>query len=180
MVAADRGLFRAKVPLLSAADTTANLRQYLGALEAQLGRGGEFLFGPLTIADFSVAHSVGRLRGVGAPAEALMTPCRHLVRWHDRMLAFGHGNSEELSSQDAVQIAAKASGHEPTTFTAEPGLERGQQVGVSAVDYGTEATVGTLVGLGPEEVVIERKDARAGTVHVHFPRAGFQIAPASA
>ena len=180
VVSADRDSFRASVPRLSAADSSANLRQYLGALEAQLARGGEFLSGPLTIADFSVAHSVGRLRGVGAPAEALIAPCTHLQRWHDRMLAFGHGHSEELSSEAAVRIAATASGHESTTFTAEPGLERGQQVGVSAADYGLESSVGTLVGLGPEEMVIERKDPRAGTVHVHFPRAGFQIAPASA
>jgi hypothetical protein len=29
--------------------------------------------------------------------------------------------------------------------------------------------------LGTDEVVIERTDSRAGTVHVHFPRAGFQV-----
>jgi hypothetical protein len=31
------------------------------------------------------------------------------------------------------------------------------------------------VGLSAEEVVIRRSDERAGTVHVHFPRAGYQI-----
>jgi len=35
--------------------------------------------------------------------------------------------------------------------------------------------VGALVGLTHEEVVIERHDERAGTLHVHFPRLGFQI-----
>ena len=34
---------------------------------------------------------------------------------------------------------------------------------------------GTLVGLSSNEVIIRRTDDRAGTVHVHFPRAGFQI-----
>ena len=34
---------------------------------------------------------------------------------------------------------------------------------------------GTLVGLSDDEVVIRRTDERAGTVHVHFPRAGFQV-----
>ena len=179
-IVADRNPFRAPVPRLSAADAGANLRNYLGALEAQLGRGGEFVCGSLTIADFSVAHCVGRLRSGGPPAEALVAPCTHVLRWHDRMLAFGHGSSEELPSEDAVRIAAQASGHVPTPFTVEPGLERGQQVSVSAVDYGLEPSVGTLVGLGPDEVVIERTDTRAGTVHVHFPRAGFRIAPASA
>jgi hypothetical protein len=34
---------------------------------------------------------------------------------------------------------------------------------------------GTLVGLSPESVTLRRQDPRAGTVHVHFPRFGFQI-----
>ena len=56
VVAADRDSFRAKVPRVSAADTSANLRQYLGALEAQLGQGGEFLCGPLTPQDEALAQ----------------------------------------------------------------------------------------------------------------------------
>jgi hypothetical protein len=34
---------------------------------------------------------------------------------------------------------------------------------------------GTLVGLSADEVVLRRRDERAGTVHVHFPRIGFQV-----
>lgn len=34
---------------------------------------------------------------------------------------------------------------------------------------------GTLVGLDEVEAVLRRSDPRAGTVHVHFPRFGFQI-----
>lgn len=48
-------------------------------------------------------------------------------------------------------------------------------VTVAATDYGTDAVAGTLVGLSNTESVIRRVDPRAGTVHVHFPRFGFQI-----
>ena len=34
---------------------------------------------------------------------------------------------------------------------------------------------GTLVGLSLHESVLSRSDARAGTVHVHFPRIGFVL-----
>jgi NADPH-dependent curcumin reductase CurA len=34
---------------------------------------------------------------------------------------------------------------------------------------------GTLVGLDADEVVVARDDARAGRVHVHFPRIGFHV-----
>lgn len=37
----------------------------------------------------------------------------------------------------------------------------------------------TPVGLSTREVVLERRDERAGTVHVHFPRIGYQIKKAS-
>ena len=37
------------------------------------------------------------------------------------------------------------------------------------------AVAGTLAGLTRDEVVIRRIDERAGTLHVHFPRIGFQI-----
>jgi hypothetical protein len=55
------------------------------------------------------------------------------------------------------------------------GFEEGQAVTVAATDYGTDPVAGTLVGLGTDEVVIARDDPRAGRVHVHFPRHGFQI-----
>ena len=55
------------------------------------------------------------------------------------------------------------------------GLEAGQAVTVAATDYGVDPVAGTLVGLNGQEVVLRRSDARAGTVHVHFPRFGFQI-----
>jgi hypothetical protein len=46
---------------------------------------------------------------------------------------------------------------------------------VSATDYGSDPTAGRLVGLTRDSVTLERRDARAGLLHVHFPRLGFQI-----
>ncbi len=62
-------------------------------------------------------------------------------------------------------------------FAVEPGLgfDAGAEVTVNATDYGTDPIAGTLVGLTKDEVVIERTDERAGTLHVHFPRIGFQV-----
>ena len=39
---------------------------------------------------------------------------------------------------------------------------------------------GTLVGLTQHEVVIARTDERAGKLHVHFPRIGFQVSDTAA
>lgn len=179
-IAADRNPFRASVPRLTPTDAGANLHQYLSMLQAQLVHGSDFLLAPVTVADFSVAQCLWHLRRAGPPAQALMAPWTRVRQWHDRMLAFGHGHSQALSSVDALRVAAAATGHEPTTFSPESGLERGQEIAVAATDYGLEPSVGTLVGLSATEVVIERTDPRAGKVHVHFPRAGFRITDAGA
>ena len=78
--------------------------------------------------------------------------------------------------RDDSAIAVAAQGVlAATPFAPEPGLAEGDEVTVTPTDYAHDPVAGRLVGLGPEEVVIERVDARAGTVHVHFPRIGFQI-----
>lgn len=175
-IAADRTPFRSTVPRLSAADAGANLRSYLGKLEAQMADGRDFLFGPITVADFSAAHCLWHLRRAGSPAEALMTNYPGLLRWHELILAFGHGWIDKMDSSQALHIAAQ-SRPQATVVREEPGLSQGLRVSVAAADYGLEPSEGTLVGLDYEEVVIARTDPRAGTVHVHFPRAGFRITP---
>ncbi len=177
-IAADRNPFRASVPKLTPNDAGACLAQYLQSLESQLASGHECVCGDLSIADFSMAHVLWHLRRAGPPAELLLAPFRRVLKWHDRMLAFGHGQAQAMSSEQALQTAAQAMGHEACSVTPEPGLTQGQTVSVAAVDYGHEASWGELVGLNALEVVIARSDVRAGRVHVHFPRVGFRITPA--
>ena len=63
----------------------------------------------------------------------------------------------------------------PCAVATGAGPEAGVQVGVTPSDYAFDEVVGTLVGLDGHEVVVERQDERAGTVHVHFPRIGFHV-----
>jgi glutathione S-transferase len=173
--AADRAPFRAGVPRQTVADASVNLAKALGALDAQLADGRRWLFGDdASIADFAVAHSLWYLRRAG-PAGAELERHPHLAAWTDRVLAIGHGASTTLDSADAVALAAATPGHAPTRVEPGLGFEAGQAVGVAATDYGVDPVSGILVGLSADEVVVERRDPRAGTVHVHFPRAGFQI-----
>ena len=80
-----------------------------------------------------------------------------------------------MDSAQALAVAAAATSHAPTGVESEAGLAAGDAVTVAATDYGTDPVAGTLVGLSPNESVVRRSDPRAGTVHVHFPRAGFQV-----
>lgn len=173
--AADRAPFTAGLRRQTAADAAANLGGYLAPLEGQLADGRAFLFGPApTIADFSVAHCLWYVRRA-EPLAGIVTRHRALTQWHDRMLAFGHGRFDKLTSADAVALAAATREHAATGVEPGLGFAEGDAVTVTPTDYGCDPSAGTLVGLSEDEVVIRRSDERAGTVHVHFPRAGFQI-----
>jgi glutathione S-transferase len=177
--AADRGPFTAGMTRQTVADATVALRAYLARLAAQLAKqqadGRAFLFGAAPgIADFSVAHCLWFIRLAG-PMAAALEPHPLLGAWLDRVLAFGHGQKAKLSSADALAIAAAATAHAPTSVEPGLGFSAGTAVTVAATDYGSDPVAGTLVGLSADEVVLRRSDERAGTVHVHFPRLGFQI-----
>lgn len=171
----DRAAFTAGMARPTLADATVQFKAAAAALDAQLCQVGPWLLGAeRSIADFSVAHCLWFVRLAGPVAE-ILAPYAALNAWLDRMLAGGHGPHESLDSSEAVAIAAAAGGHAPTTVQPGLGFEPGQAVTVAATDYGTDAVAGTLVGLSAERVTIARRDERAGTVHVHFPRQGFQI-----
>jgi glutathione S-transferase len=173
--AADRAPFTANMKRQTVADATVNLGAYVTALDGQLADGRKFLFGEQpSIADFSVAHCLWYVKR-GGPVAEILAPRQHLLGWHERVLAFGHGQPTKLTGEQAVAIAAAADGHEATQVQPGLGFEPGQAVTVTPTDYGMDPVAGTLVGLSADEVVLQRVDERAGTVHVHFPRTGYQI-----
>ena len=83
----------------------------------------------------------------------------------------------ERWSRAQLAVAAAATSHAPCAVAPGQGFEAGQAVTVMPTDYGRDPVAGTLMGLDAHEIVLRRHDERAGTVHVHFPRAGFQIKP---
>jgi glutathione S-transferase len=174
----DRAAFTAGMRRTTPVDAAAQLRTAFATLAAALADGRPFLGGPLaSIADFSVAHCLWWLRRAG-PLAGILDPFPAVGTWLDRMLAIGHGRTAPMDSAEALAIAAAAGGgHAATAVQPGLGFEAGQAVTVAANDYGIDPVAGVLVGLSDAEVVIERTDARAGTLHVHFPRIGFQIKP---
>jgi glutathione S-transferase len=177
---ADRALMTAGIRRATPADARAQLASYLAWLEGMLGESGAFLLGAQPcIADFSVAHSLWYIRRA-PPVATVLDPFPELRRWSERVAAFGHGIREELSSSDALAVAGRASAYAQVQVEVGGGFEEGMPVTVAATDYATDLVSGTLVGLTNDEVTVERSDPRAGTVHVHFPRIGYQIKTAAA
>ena len=174
---ADRAAMMGATRVPGPADLKVALTTYLDRLERMLADGRPFLLGPLaSIADFSIAQSVWFLRLAPPVADELLAPFPKVLAWHDRLAAPGHGRVESISSAQALQVAAETTTpHAPTEFDTAQGFALGDEVGITPLDYAHDTSIGRLVGLSYDEVVIERRDARAGTLHVHFPRIGFQV-----
>lgn len=137
---------------------------------------GDFLFGEPSIADFALAHPLWFL--MGSPVTApLVEDFPAVATWLARVLAFGHGTSSPMTSEEALGVARNTT---PAALPEERfddpnGFKAGQQVMIAATDYGTDPVTGELLFAGREELIVRRTDERAGTVHVHFPRLGFRI-----
>jgi glutathione S-transferase len=173
--AADRAAMTTGRVRVGRNDNAAQLQNYFAWLDTQLWNDQPFLLGAqASIADFSAAQSVWYMRN-GAAAADLLKPFSKLNAWYERVHAFGHGSSQPLTAEEAIAIAAATKGHAPTAVEAGFGFDAGAAVTISATDYATDPVAGTLVGLNTTEAVIERQDERAGTLHVHFPRIGYQV-----
>ena len=127
-----------------------------------------------SIADFSVGHCLWFIR-LAKPVAHLLDDYPPIGPWLDRLFAIGHHRCTEMSSSEALAVAASAVAQAPTAVEPGLGFEAGQAVTVAATDYGVDPVAGTLVGLNLQESVLRRSDERAGTVQVHFPRFGFHI-----
>ena len=177
--AADRAAMSPNLKRATLADGAAALNTYFARIENMLADGRPFLLGALpSIADFSTVQSVWFIKRA-PPVATVLEPFARLQAWYERVTAFGHGQPAPMTSAEAIAVAATGS-HAALTFEAEAGLEEGDEVTVTPTDYAHDAVAGGLVGLGADEVVIARRDARAGRLHVHFPRINFQIKKAPA
>jgi glutathione S-transferase len=174
---ADRAAMNPSLRRAPIHDGAAALAEYLRRLEAMLFDGRPFLLGSVaSIADFSAAQSIWFLRRA-PPIAAVLEGYPKVVAWFAHVAAFGHGESTPMGSDEAIALAAQSKDRAPTSVAAGMGFSAGDEVTVAAADYAHDEIAGRVVGLDGDEVVIARDDARAGRVHVHFPRTGFHIKP---
>jgi len=173
--AADRAAMNPALRRAPVADAEAALADYLGRLESMLGDRRRFLVGDAPcIADVAAAQSIWFMR-LAPPIAARLDAFAGVRAWFDRVAGFGHGESERMSSDAAIAVAAEARSHAPVAVAADQGFAAGDEVTVTPADYAHDEVAGVLVGLDGGESVVERRDPRAGLVHVHFPRIGFHI-----
>ncbi len=179
---ADRTAMRGGAARMASADATGAYKSYLRRL-ANMLQGQDYLFGEQPcVADFAAYHPLWFTQERTPALTGIFDPTPEVLAWMARMKAIGHGTSSQCSAEEALQLAHSAT---PATlpdegFQDEHGLPLGSAVVIAADNFGQEPTEGELVAATRTRLTLRRTDARAGTVHVHFPRVGFTLKKAVA
>lgn len=173
----DRRAMQVGMTRLRPFDAAAALKSYLRRLSESLESQACLVDATPGLADFAAYHPLWYVRTRTPSMAGILDAFPSVLAWMDRMAAIGHGQHDKLASGDAVAIAAAA---EPLpvagqTFQDEHGIALGSRVTVAAETFGLETTEGDLVAATRMHYTLRRTDARAGTVHVHFPRVGYVL-----
>lgn len=152
-------------------------RAHADWIEQQLGGGREWLLGSFSLADIHAYMNIWYVRQNLPDAERTLAPFPNLLAWEARIRTMGHGRREEISSVDALAIAAESKPQTPVRDDPQDpnGLKPGDRVAVTPDDYGKVDVEGEIESLSAQHIAIRRRDERAGELVVHFPRAGFLV-----
>ncbi|MEQ9145742.1 MAG: glutathione S-transferase family protein [Parvibaculaceae bacterium] len=164
---------KAAVPMMK-----EQLRAQLDWLQAQLGNDRSFLMGEQPgIADVNAYYNLAFVRWIAPEGAAIIDTFGNVTAWEKRIQEIGHGNRQEMSREEALEIARTSTSVEkPKRDPGEPnGLKPGDTLTVMADDYGRDPITGELVSSSAQHIALKRNDPQVGDVTVHFPRAGFLV-----
>ena len=155
-------------------------RSHVQWIDAQLRDGRTWLNGNETsLIDINAYMNIWYVRTNLPNADEMLSEFTRTRAWEGRMRSIGHGKRTEMSTADALDVAASATPQ--TAVMSDPddpnGRKPGDRVEVAPDDYGKVKVCGEIVALSAQHIAILRNDSRAGDLVVHFPRAGFQVLP---
>jgi len=179
---ADRAAMRGGAPRMASSDAAATYKSYLRRL-ANMLHGQDYLFGTQPcVADFAAYHPLWFTQERTPALAGIFDATPEVKDWMGRVKAIGHGTVGKCSAEEALQTARRGTpaALQGDVFQDDHGIALGSQVQVAADNFGQEPTQGELIAATPTRYTLRRTDARAGTVHVHFPRLGFTLKKATA
>jgi glutathione S-transferase len=156
-------------------------RAHVAWIEAQLGDGRRWMCGDAPgLCDVNAYMNLWYVRAHLPNADEMLAEFAQTKAWDARLRAAGHGSRSEISTADALAIAAAAV---PQTIEQpdprDPnGRKPGDMVEIVPDDYGKVRVSGEIVALSSQHIAIRRHDPIVGETVVHFPRAGFLVLPA--
>ena len=161
-----------KVPMPTGAKAQKILKPHYLKLEKMLVN-HPFLHGEHPgIADFSAYHVAWLAQLTGG--KPISKAAKKTKQWYQQITEFGDGERSEIEPEDAFTIAR---GAEPRALPKESDNDKrlGKQVTIAPADYGRDPVTGTLVCATATRWILKRETEDYGTLHVHFPKAGFEF-----
>ncbi|CDO71392.1 hypothetical protein BN946_scf184908.g150 [Trametes cinnabarina] len=167
------------------------LVSHLALLEEQLADGRKWLMDTETpsLADITVQFSwawMQRFRSLRDLFDGAKFPAS--IAWISRVSEYVAqvGSQEQatlqnISGEKAADIICSSVYEDPKIVgfdaadAARLGLKEGQHVSVTPTDNGKVPTIGKLVALNHEEVVVQTQGSAGKPVHCHFPRLNFIV-----
>ena len=155
-------------------------RAHVAWIEDQLAGGGRarpWLLGDVSLADFTAYMNLWYVRSNLDTADAWLAEFPRVRDWENRIRAVGHGARSDMTGEEALDIAAKATPAELASGDEHDpsGRKVGDRVSVASDDFAGIGVEGEIVALSVQHVAIRRHDPRVGEVVVHFPRAGYIV-----
>ena len=174
--AEDRLKMRGGASRMHPGDATSAYKSYLRRIASMVDNQPYVMGRQPSLADFSCYHPLWFTKRI-PPLAGIFDATPSLSAWMGRIAAIGHGTMEQSDALAALAVAAqsKPAGVEKDVFQDDHGIALGSRVTVTAESFGLEPTEGELVAATRTRYSLRRSDARAGTVHVHFPRVGYQL-----
>jgi glutathione S-transferase len=111
-------------------------------------------------------------------APHLLAEFPKIEAWVARVAALGHGTPTPMDTKEALAAARAATSDAKEAADPSGRFQPGDQVTVSADDYGRDPVAGSVVFANAHEIAIRREAPEVGEVVVHFPRAGFNVVKA--
>lgn len=162
---------KASIRIVSPGNARPKVMEHLADLETRFTE--DFIFGTEPChADFSVYHGLWFIRDLGE--RSMINDFPKTIAWMDRMKAFGDGQFTEITPQQSLIIARKATPRAiAEEHKADPRI--GKRVTIAPNDYAQEPSQGVLVGATPTRWIIARENKEVGVVNVHFPKQGYVL-----
>lgn len=178
--AEDRAKMRGGASRMPPGDATSAYVSYLRRIASMVDHQPYVMGSQPSLADFSCYHPLWFTRRI-PPIAGIFDATPSLSAWMDRMAAIGHGSAQESDSSAAIALAAGSTpaAVDKDVFQDHHGIALGSKVSIVAESFGLEVTEGELIAATRTRYTLRRKDPRAGTVHVHFPRIGFLLKAAA-
>jgi glutathione S-transferase len=160
----------------------AQLRGQLGWLDQRLATGRNFMLGDKPgLPDAVAYYLVWFVRGRWQSGPEFLTEFPALEAWEKRVAAIGHGDVQEMTTGEALDIANASETETPEqSDPRDPqGIKPGMPVRIVAdVDSGETAVTGNVRAVDRETIAILHAEERVGTVCIHFPRVGYRVTAA--